>query len=342
MKNICWSTLLLMLMGSAFIRKIGPMNEIYCEGAETNIFPNKGAAYFSVVRFDNKIHIYFRRRRDYSNTMHMVSDDGLNFSLCEPVLAKSYACHNFSAYIGANGTIEAIGGQIGSLEMPYNKGLYHFISEDGSQFQETGLIVGEGHPNYVNGMSWGLEAELDGHQCCVFDQSRQRYILFLRANPVKGDRTIQMSEKKLGGKFGPFSLIQIGITSQNNYYSSNFFRIGLFKFGLVPFVVDEFCSIRLIASLNYSTWWICSDFFKSKPWYSDENKPKNRDHPVQGIINRGQFVEFYVHHNYLGSDAAVPVSIKRYRIRKRSLYRVAVVSFGGFVRAKVMGSSASE
>ncbi|MEY9536384.1 hypothetical protein [Sinorhizobium fredii] len=293
----------------------------------TDIRPNKGSAYFSVVHFEERVHIYFRRRRDYSNTMHMVSDDGLHFTLCDPVLSKSYACHNFSAYLGPRGNIEAIGGQIGPLEMAHNEGLYHFTSDDGFSFQESSLIVAANHPNYINGMSWGMDAELDGHHCCLYDERKKNYFLFLRANTGRGERAIQVSKGDSTKSYAQFSLINIGRKNEPNYYSSNFFNIGAIRFGLVPFVVDEYCSIRLIASFNYQNWWVCSDFFKSKPWYNEEQKPKNGDHPVQGIIDRGSFVEFYVHHNYLGYDEHRPVSILRYRIEKRRLYELAFSSF---------------
>ncbi len=257
--------------------------------------------------------------------MHMVSDDGLNFSVCDPILSKSYACHNFSAYVGADNAIEAIGGQIGPLNMPHNDGLYQFASEDGYTFREMGKLIASDHPKYINGMSWGLDAELDGHHCCLYDQTRRRHVLFIRANTGRGQRAIQTTYREAPFGYGEFSLIRIGRQIQDSYYTANFFKVGLLVFGLVPFVIDNFCSLRIIASYNYHDWWICGDLFKTKPWYNEENKPKNRDHPVQGVIDRGSFVEFYVHHNYLGYDESAPVSIKRYRIAKQRLYYSALL-----------------
>lgn len=287
---------------------------------------NKGAAYFSVISVEGKVHLYFRRRRDYSNTMHAVSADGLNFSIRQPILSNSNACHNFSAYIGKNGSIEGIGGQFGSPEMPHGDGLYRFESKDGDAFIDTGRIVGPDHPGYINGMSWGMPAELDGHHCCVYDLRGERKLLFLRANPSQGERAIQVAQAHGIDGFGKFALTRIGNQRQHAYYTANFFIVGRIWFGLVPFVDERHCSLRLIASLDQKNWWICRRLFAGDPWINEEGKPKNRDHPVQGVIDRGDFIEFYVHHNYLGQIPGLMVHLARYKISKRQILYWATIS----------------
>ncbi|UES56796.1 hypothetical protein GFK91_14950 [Roseibium aggregatum] len=296
------------------------MSVSICEvGLVQNNF-NQGSGYFSIVRKNDLYHLYFRRSRDYSNTIHMTSSCGLKFKLRGSIISDSFACHNFSAFTDADKKIAAIGGQISDPIRMHSSGLFLFRSDDGDKFKEKTRILSEGHPGYINGREiWGLSSELDGQQCCVFDSELNQYFLFVRSNPKRGVRKIQYAKASMLEKFGSMRQMKLPDSRKFNYYSSFFFVCKNVKFAFLPAVNRKVSCIRLLCSYDWQKWRTLGDFFIKSPWFNSENEPKMCDHPVQGVFEDSSNLYIYVHHNNLGHQNKIPAYIKKYKINKESL-----------------------
>ncbi|MFD1701912.1 hypothetical protein ACFSCV_02735 [Methylopila henanensis] len=304
------------------------------DAARTNVPLRGKAAYFSLMRSRGVHHLYYRGGGgSHSFTLHRKSVDGVTFGKAREILSASYACHNLYVFEDG-GRVRAIGGQFHpGGAFPHADGLHQFDMPRHGLMKDGPLIVTPSHDGFVDAtVLWGKESEFDGHLSCVPLDGTGRRALFLRANPERGVRRVQFAVSEptretdgplLFGRFEPVRIDDAGLPPGDYYYPA-VSRVDDRLIGFFPFFTADYCSIRVLSSRDGRDWSAIDDLFPSTPWRNELGDPKNSHHPVNGVIDEGDHVLFYVHHNYYRLGGASAPFLTRYAIDKSDLAQGAV------------------
>ena len=286
---------------------------------------DRKAAYFTVLAHENSIHLYSRgiggRNGQFrANTLHTTSKDGVRFRNPEVVLDDTHAAHNFFAFVDPKFGFRGIGGQNVTTGKPHSDGVYSFESQDGSTWTNEALVISPSHPGFIDATKiWGSQGDIDGHLCAYYDDARDEYVIFMRANPRQGSRQVQYATGKKFGAFGPLRLLDVedfDIERGDNIYLPCFFKVDDRYFGLVPFVNPEYSALRMLHSEDGRRWRTLTDFFPCDPWVDNRGAYKNRLHAANGVVDCGDHLFVYIHHNYYGHEKRKPVVLSRYTLPK--------------------------
>lgn len=208
-------------------------------------------------------------------------------------------------------------------------GLYLFTSETGVNWRQVsdGPIVTVHDRGFINAMQlFGKGSEFDGHVNCIYDECKDIYYLYLRANISRGYRWIQYSTSKDLKTWDKFRLISLDVhdRDKDNYYIPSFIKYKGRFIGLLPYFNEEYCSIRIVTSDNGVDYTFQRDILKDKPAILTSGKLKNVHHPVHGIVEDGDDIHLYIHHNNFGIDKTRPVTVVRHTVSRKDFEKVVL------------------
>lgn len=212
--------------------------------------------------------------------------------------------------------------------LDHTSGLYLFQSTDGVKWEimnDGQPIVTTRHPGYFSALHhWGDHAsssEFDSHLSCVWDG--EKYILYVRKNIRWGIRFIQYTTSKDLINWAPYQELKLDKFDRTieNYYSPVVMNYQNNFFGLIPFFYEKnntYGSIKFIGSQDGENFNIIKDILEGEIILL-KGKPKTRMQFVNGYVENGSKLYFYIHHNYLGVDSRKPVKVIRYEIDKKDM-----------------------
>ena len=216
----------------------------------------------------------------------------------------------------------------------HTSGLYLFHANDCRNFQlvQSEPIITAMHDGFISALEWGKSSEFDSHFSIV--KKDDLYYLFMRSNPKRWTRYVQYSTSKNLISWSKFNTIHINGYDDvwDSYYTplvfnhpynrgvylmfSPYWRAEILRRktpeGEKPYFGKmDYTSIRILRSVDLVNWKVTNDIFKGDFHYLAD-QPKNPCHIVNGLIRRGDDIEFFIHHNYLG---LIPgdVYIQRYK-----------------------------
>ena len=208
------------------------------------------------------------------------------------------------------------------IPLKNTRGLYLFKSENGKNWKQLSelpiiTIFNDGFLNAIN--LFGKSSEFDGHINCIYKPELDEYIIYLRANVSKGKRFIQYARSKDLIKWSRFNLIKLDVyNNEDNYYTPCFMKYKEMYIGFIPyFNVNNVCALRFVVSDDGVNWKFIKDIYKDTTSFYRGEKPKNTKHMVNGYIDKGDKLYFYIHNNFSGLTPHEPVTIQRLSIDKK-------------------------
>lgn len=142
--------------------------------------------------------------------------------------------------------------------------------------------------------------------------------MYLRSNVKRGTRFIQYSVSENLLNWGEFKNINLDTFDEqsDNYYMPIFYRhptIDGIYVGFLPYYCNEFCSIRLVKSVDCANWETVGEIFRGD-YKMLRDQPKNTVMPVNYLGYENDNVILYFHNNYLGLDKQKDSTIIRFII----------------------------
>jgi len=201
----------------------------------------------------------------------------------------------------------------------HNRGLYLFRSSNGLGWTEKGSepALTVSHEGFISSLGW-KSSEFDGRPSIV--KYKDLYYVYVRANIEPGMRKIQYTTTKDFEKFSKFQLIKTG--NEDNEYLINVFVYENKMYSFIPSFNEKESYINLYMSIDGKNFKYLNRYFHGLPFYVDQEKPKNKCHSCEGIVEKRNDIFFYIHYNYLGYDESHDVGVLEYSLSKQYLSKL--------------------